>query len=194
MHESTEVDRIRKFARYARACCVLLAAMSAILGIWTIGNIVLGPGSADFRIGLGAYDVHGDQLATLGVKTWAFTVVASVYAIVFIGLFHLYCLFGSLAGGAIYTRDNVLRIRRLGELAMAMAVLQLVLPPLSLMVLSTPLIEESAVTPVTRGAGPDSLSLLITAGLVLLASWIMEVGRQTRVEAEEMRREVELTV
>jgi hypothetical protein len=29
---------------------------------------------------------------------------------------------------------------------------------------------------------------------VLLASWIMEVGRKTRDEAEEMRRETELMV
>ena len=42
-------------------------------------------------------------------------------------------------------------------------------------------------------AGPE-LPSFITAALLLLSSWIMDVGRQTKDEAEELRREADLVV
>jgi hypothetical protein len=42
--------------------------------------------------------------------------------------------------------------------------------------------------------GTSNLPSFITAALILLASWIMEVGRKTQDEAEHMRRESELVV
>jgi hypothetical protein len=42
--------------------------------------------------------------------------------------------------------------------------------------------------------GPASLSGFAMAALVLLASWIMDVGRQTTDDADAMRREADLVI
>jgi hypothetical protein len=191
---AVEIRRIQKFGHYARAACLILAVPLAILGLWILGNIAVGPTSSGFTVNLGAYEVAGDRLSSLPVKIWALAVTGVVLGIVFGGLFHLFRLFGSLASGSIYTKDNVFRIRQLGLLALAIAVLQIVLPLFSQLLLGSGVIDEGSVTPVTFGVGPDSLSMFIMAGLILLASWIMEVGRQVSEEAHELRREGELVI
>lgn len=56
-------------------------------------------------------------------------------------------------------------------------------------------IDKSLVDPERPGVNLLSLlSYLVTPLLLVLASWIMEVGRNTRAEADDMRRGAELTV
>jgi len=55
-------------------------------------------------------------------------------------------------------------------------------------------IPATAVSFVDFGIRPDSFTLMIAAGLILLVSWIMEIGRRTSEDAEQLRRESELVV
>ena len=89
---------------------------------------------------------------------------------------------------------NVRRIRRLGELALAFGALQIVLPIVSLALLNAGIFPASAVSFVPIAINPESLTLLLAGGLIMLASWIMEVGRRTSEDAEQLRRESELVV
>jgi hypothetical protein len=78
---------------------------------------------------------------------------------------------------------------------MAWAVLDIILPIGSIILLHAGLVDEAAVTKQPRLIfGTSNLPSFITASLILLASWIMEVGRKTTDEAERMRREAELVV
>ncbi len=193
MNLEAEMRNIRRFGRYARAFCLLLAVPLVLVGPLMLATIVFGSTSAAAIFGLGA-EIVSDQVSVVSLKVWAFIVTSARLGIMANGLLHLYRLFGNLASGLVHTRDNVLHIRRLGVLALASAVLQIVVPVLSGLLLGAGVVDAALVTPVSYGVGPDSLSMFIMAGLILLASWIMEVGRQASEEAQELRREGELVI
>ena len=194
MDAAAEVIKIQRFGRYAQAGCLAVFAMLAVMGPATWVYVLSGPGTLDLAVDLGPYDLRADAAAPLSLKIWAMVYELAFFAIAILVVGYLYALFGALARGEIYTLTNVRRIRRIGELILGVGVLQIVLPMTSLMLLNTGVFPETAVSWVSIDIRPDSFSLMIAAGLVLLVSWIMEIGRRTRETAEELRREAELVV
>jgi len=197
-----QIRNIRKFGTYACSVSRIAGAalvLSFVLSAW---SIVAGSTSSAVRVGLGAYSVTGDHLTTIEIKVWALVVISSIFGILFAVVLHLQRLFAHLAAGSIYTRVNVRHLRRVGILALAMAVLQLVLPLLTIAIVNSGFIDRSLITltePGTSGIGilllgPASLSGFAMAALVLLASWIMDVGRQTADDADAMRRDADLVI
>jgi hypothetical protein len=195
-----QIRNIRKFGGYAHSVSGIAGAFLVINFVLSVWIILSRPNSISFRVGLGDYSVTPDHLSTIQIKTWAFAVVTTVFAILLAVVFHLKRLFSHLAAGSIYTRENVLHLRRVGILALAMAVLQLVLPMLTIALVDGGVIDRTLFTsaePGGRGVfllGPASLSGFIMAALVLLASWIMDVGRQTADDAAAMRRDADLVI
>ncbi len=112
---------------------------------------------------------------------------------------HRYRLVKRLAEGSIYTKQNVYHLRQIGWASMALAVMQLLLPLISLGLAELGVIDRTLVmfTAPANGVpafvGPP-LSGVLTAALILLASWIMDVGRQVSDDAEAMRREADLVI
>jgi len=191
---AAEVGKIQKFGRYAQAFCVVAFAMLAIMGPATIVYVLLTPGWEGFTVHLGPYDMRGDIVPPFGLQVWALICSAVLFPLAIVALCFLHALFGALGRGEIYTLPNVRRIRRVGELVLALAVLQIVLPMTSLLLLNMGVIPATAVSFVDFGIRPDSFTLMIAAGLILLVSWIMEIGRRTSEDAEQLRRESELVV
>jgi hypothetical protein len=190
----SQIQNIKKFGRYGRAFCALLAVMLAVFTYWCLFNILSGPTRSDFRFALGAYDVTGDHLTTLAIKAWALVVLALVLAIMGKGLFHLFRLFANLSQGLIYTKSNVHHIRQVGLLALSGAVLQIAVFAITALLVEFGVIDRELVTGGEAGLGPFSFDSFILAALLLLASWIMDVGRQTTDDADAMRREAELVI
>ena len=190
-----QIVKVQKFSRYARAFCILLMVMLGLMSLWALRNVVFGPGASGFRMSFGPYTIRGDQFTTPAIKVWGAIVATTTFVLLFKGVFHLYALFGNFVAGSIYTKETVRHIRQLGLLAMAMAILQLILPSVSWLIVEMGLIDgESIMRENALIVGSPQIPGFITAGLLLLASWIMDVGRQTRDEAEEMRRDAELVV
>jgi hypothetical protein len=82
---------------------------------------------------------------------------------------------------------------------MALAVIQFLLPLTAFGLAELGFIDRTFVTSVAPGNGVPAfvgppLSGLITASLILLASWIMDVGTVVSEDAEAMRREAELVI
>jgi hypothetical protein len=184
-----EILKVQRFGRIARRCCVLLT------GLIVIGTILVMVGAArGLNVNMGPYTVPQSQLSAAG-QIYALLGFGLVLVIIFMGLWHLYALFGELAQGRIYTGENVRHIRQLGLLALASAVLNIILPIGSILLLQAGLVDEAVVTKQKiLVVGSSNLPSFITASLILLASWIMEIGRKTTDEAERMRREAELVV
>jgi hypothetical protein len=189
----SEVIKVQQFGRAAKAFCVLVFVMLGVTGAALLSFVLFGRGWSGL-LHLGPYAVRGDTIMPLGLQIWALVYTLLAFTTVVIAGGYLHALFGALARGEIYTMVNVRRIRRVGQLVLAMGVLQIVLPVVSTVLLNAGVVPESAITRVSFGAGPDSLTLMIAAGLILLVSWIMEVGRRTSEETERMRREAELVV
>jgi hypothetical protein len=82
---------------------------------------------------------------------------------------------------------------------MAYAVVPLVLSLVSLWLAQLGFIDGTSVTfdPSADGTTMlvgQSLAGVVNASLILLASWIMDVGRQVSDDAEAMRREADLVI
>src|SRR5438477_4372852 len=123
-----QIRSVRKFGTYAHSLSTLAAVLLVIYFVVWEWSIASGALSHAFKVGLGGYSVMGDQLTTIQLKVWAMVVVATGFAIFFAVVFHVRRLFSRLAAGSIYRRENVHTLRRVGILALAMAVLQFVLP------------------------------------------------------------------
>ncbi len=185
----TELLKVQRFGRIASKCCLFLMTLIAIGTLLLIVGVGKG-----LDVNMGPFSVPQNQLSSAGLL-YALFGFGLVLAIIFTGLFHLYSLFTNFAKGGIYTAANVRHIRHLGLLAMAWAVLDIILPIGSIVLLQAGLIDEAVVTKRTQLVfGTSNLPSFITASLILLASWIMEVGRKTTDDAERMRREAELVV
>ena len=194
--------RIRNVQRFAKNGWQFCALAGFFLAVYVLGAwLKIGLTAAGGRIDVGTfYSVNVDLLATASAKLWAFVVVTVVAGLFGWTLRHLYRLFRHLEAGSIYTKQNVYHLRQVGWLSMALAVIQLLFPLLSFVLAELNLIDGTLVPP----AGPpangvsmffgQSFSGVITASLILLASWIMDVGREISDDAEAMRREADLVI
>jgi hypothetical protein len=81
-----------------------------------------------------------------------------------------------------------------GLLALSGAVLQIAVFAITALLVEFGVIDRELVTGGEAGLGPFSFDSFILAALLLLASWIMDVGRQTTDDADAMRREAELVI
>ncbi len=202
MRPETEarIRSVQKFARNGWQFCALAGAMLGIFAFANWAKIVAGPRMAGARIDVGTFfSVNSDQLTAVSSKIWTFVVVTVVVGLLAWTLLHLYRLFKRLEEGSIYTKQNVYHLRQIGWASMALAVMQLLLPLISLGLAELGVIDRTLVmfTAPANGVpafvGPP-LSGVLTAALILLASWIMDVGRQVSDDAEAMRREADLVI
>jgi hypothetical protein len=189
--DPAEIGKIRRFGRLAQAGCVVLFVMIAVMGPITMYFAEID--SAGVANGVGRYFTVGAP-APLSLVVWSFVDAALLLGLACVAAAYLYSLFGALGRGSIYTPDNVRRIRRIGQIAFAIGAVQIVLPLLTVALIKVGAIPKPAAWAVDLDFGPDSLLLLIAGGLVLLVSWIMEVGRRTTEDAERLRRDAELVV
>jgi hypothetical protein len=106
-------------------------------------------------------------------------------------VYQLYRLFGNLAGGAIYTPENVRRVRNVGLLWLLLAVIYVVIPIASAALISSGLeVPQSGLA----FSWSESLSSFISAGFVLFVSWIMDVGLYEKDHADALQRDADLVI
>ncbi len=202
MRPETEarIRTVQKFGKNARQFCALAATLFVITLMTSWAQIVAGPRMPDTSIRLGTnIIINTDQLLTVSSKLWAFVVATIVLGMLLGILFRLYRLFQQLEAGSIYTKQNVLYLRQVGWLSMASAVLPVVLSLVSLWFSESGFIDVTPLTATASDGGPTmlvglSLAGVVNASLILLASWIMDVGTQVSDDAEAMRREAALVI
>jgi len=191
---AAEIGKIRKFGRYAQPTCAVLFVILAVSGPATLVFALSEAGwSVTEARGVGRYFAIGEP-EPLSLAAWSLLDATLMFALVCVAVGYLYSLFGALGRGVIHTADNVRRIRRIGQLVFALGAMQIVLPVLTVVLIEAGMLPEPAAWAVDADFGPDALLLLVAGGLVLLISWIMEVGRLASEDAEQMRREAELVV
>ena len=201
MRPETEarIRNVQRFGKNGRQFCALAGAL---LGIYLLAAWVkIFAGFSGGRLDVGTfYRVNVDLLTTASGKIWAFVVVTVVAGLFAWTLLYLYRLFKQLEVGSIYTKRNVYYLRQVGWLSMALAVIQLFLPLLAFVLGELDVIADTLVPlapPPANGAPMllgQSFAGVITASLILLASWIMDVGREISDDAEAMRREADLVI
>lgn len=175
-----EMAKVQRYGRYAQACCLVLFVLLAMSGPVTV-LVALFVVGVDFYVSWPSVGL----MAVGRVLTFALAAVAIAY---------LYALFGDLSRGQIYTGANVRRIWRVGAVLIAFGVLEVLFPLVSALLLRTGVVPPAAMPYLSLDLPPQSLLLLLAGSLVMLCSWILEVGRRTTEEAARLRSEAELTV
>jgi hypothetical protein len=200
----SKIGRIRAFGRNARIVCaglfwlpLVLIAVLPLIGVIArvgadvgAGTDLIAPNNGDG----GIYDVLQALLTPPQLLVFVLIVLGVVIGVWLAALRQLRRLFGNLAAGAIYTPENVRHVRNVGLLLLVWAALGIVIP--TAIVVMRALIDASI--PIDLEGVFPSLSQLFssfaTAGLVLLASWIMDVGLYEKDHADALQRDAELTI
>jgi len=190
----SRIQTIRAFSRSARTLCAALFGLG-LVGI--VGSLLVfsftgiqSPQSLEGTAGGALASV----LSPLQFRLWWDFSQGAVMGVGLAIVFQLYRMFGNLASGAIYTTENVRRVWRVGLLLLVSAALSVVLPVITL-AMATGLTDG----PVPKGPGVfrlvgEALGSFVAAGLVLLASWIMDVGLYEKEHADELRRDSDLMI
>lgn len=200
---ASKVRKIRAFGRSARIVTLLVSVWSGISIVVGISVVFL---LADFHpapreVAPGDGRTLGEvvrvleaHLTPLQSAVTVSLIIVVVGAIWLAMLRQLYRLFTNLAGGEIYTSDNVGCLRNLGLLWLLATAF--VVSIQTAVVVGRRLLDASV--PIVPDLIDSSLSQLFwslaTAGLVLLASWIMDVGLCVKNQADALQRDAELTI
>jgi hypothetical protein len=178
----SKIGKVRTFSRVARVAC------SAVFGFGLVGCLVMLLLSV---LGIFLPKIGGVTGFTPEQRIWVLPAVFVVAGIWLAAVYELYRLFGNLASGAIYTVENVRRVRHVGLLWLLLAVLGILLP-----LLSAALVAFGVTIP--KGSAefslPEALNSFISAGLILLASWIMDVGLYEKDHADALQRDADLVI
>jgi len=192
----SRIQKIRAFSRKARNVCAVLLGVGLVcylMGLLIVPFVGL-PATPE-RLDGTTGDLLNALLTPLQLKLWWVVSYGAVMGCQLAVVYQLFRLFGNLATGSIYTPENVRRVGRVGLLLLALAILHVVLPNIALAVAKS--LAEGSVTivqdPMIKRIG-QSFSAFAAAGLVLLASWVMDVGLYEKEHAEELRHDADLMI
>ena len=182
----SKTRRVGTFSRYARVIC------SAAFGFGLVGSSVV------ILIGVMSLFIPGvqvDQGFTPQQKMWALPFFAFASGAWLAAVYQLYRLFGNLASGAIYTAENVRRVRLVGLFWLLSATVSLLLPMIWVALIRMGVVAPAAVPHYqTWFSWSDSLAGFASAGLVLLISWVMDIRLCEKDHADALRRDADLVI
>jgi hypothetical protein len=192
----SKIRKVRTFGRAARTVCSAIFGFGLVGSVFMLFMVVVGPlGGVQTGFALPGLDgVTTAEITTPALKVWALLGVGLMAGVSLAFVHQLYRLFGNLAAGAIYTPENVRRVRYAGLLTLLSAVLQILIPMASAALVTYGFIDVAG--PISRElAFPwQSLNAMVSAGLILLASWIMDVGLYEKDHADALRRDADLVI
>ena len=193
----SRIRKVRTFGRAARAVCAAIFGFGLVGSVGMLLIIVFGPipgTDGNFTLRVGLYTVSKALLSTLQFKVAVFVTFGIVTCVWLAAVYQLYRLFGNLAAGAIYTPENVRHVRYVGLLWLLAAVLGVVIP--AALLVAHGFIDPSASINLDL-MFPSSTQWLgdfVSAGLILLASWIMDVGLYEKDHADSLQRDADLVI
>ena len=177
----TPIEKIRKVSRIVRTVCKILMGFTIIGFLVAVVLIGVGPKIGTLSLGEGA-DIPVSHLTTAArVLALMFFSLGTVVALK--GVYHLYKLFGNYADGNVFTAESVAQIKQLGVTFLLVAGLQVLAVPVRFLLASSCGLK-TVVFSLGGGCCSGPLGSLITAGLLILISWVMETGRGLREENE----------
>ena len=158
--------RLFKLLFWLTAASLIVQFILILIGDETFGSV---------RIGLTTYP-GGSVPPAARVVSWIDSL--AVIGILLKLSFHLKSLFARYAEGEIFGRENVRQIRQIGLTV-------LLFPALWILVAITPaFITADGRTALMDYDGAGPLPEIVLGGIILVVSWIMDVGRDLREEQD----------
>jgi hypothetical protein len=184
----SKIRRIRLFGRIARVPCAALFGFSVVALVAVAIFILLSTFGLQIR---GPEDVAA---WTLQMKIWALPFLFAIGSVWLGSIYQFYRLFGKLAARAIYTPENVRRVRNVGLLGLVGVMLGILIPIAWKLLYAFVFIDPSPAAPAEWFSLSETLGSFVVAGLILLCSWIMDVGLHEKDHAEELQRDADLVI
>jgi hypothetical protein len=181
MNPSVEarLAKVRKLSRIGNMLCIGMMIFACLVACLIVVVGFASPDTAMCDFGAGRRpcgELTGGELAL----TVAIGFV--ILGLFLKGVYHLSRLFKNYADGQIFTRDSVGQIKRIGATVFAYAAFEVLVLIGAIVLMAT----QQLTWPEDRPL-PLPFGSFIVGGLVMLISWVMEVGT-------ELREETELTV
>lgn len=173
--EAPRLQEVKRVSGLLRGFFKFLFAMTVLsLIVMTLSTLML-PNDGEFSVELAGIQFSGAEL------TGRIRVMAAISALLGLGVslkafYHLIRLFGLYAAGHIFTADNVGQIRQLGITLMLFSLAWLFQFGSALPAISSSVDEWARIVP------SFPMLELVGGAIVILVSWIMEVGRELREE------------
>ncbi len=173
-------EKLEKVKRYStslrRVFGFALAVVGAAMVVYLI-MLVVTPGRFDAPIDLIGIEYAGNPLeGTVGILAHVGTLLGLAVLLKF--LLHLQKLFGLYAEGKIFTAEDVRQIRQIGITLLLFSALWL------LGAIEALVVVPSAETAAHISVRSAPVGQLILGTIVIVASWIMDVGREMREEQD----------
>lgn len=190
----SKIRKVRAFGRNARSVCAALFGLGLVGSVVLLFIIVRSHAPAPNSGNGGAYDILTSSLTPLSLKVWWLLGLGVTIGVWLTAVHQLYRLFGNLAAGAIFTPENVRRIRSVGLLWLLLAVLNIVLP--ATLVVANGFLDAPVPIDLDRvfPSFGELLNSFVAAGLILLVSWIMDIGLYEKEHADELQRDADLVI
>jgi hypothetical protein len=183
----SKIRKVSTFSRNARVVCAALFGFGLVGSVLVLLFGVLG--AFFFPVPSGGTGFTPEQ------KAWALPIAGVAFGVWLAVVYQLYLLFGNLAAGAIYTSENVRRVRHIGLLWLLGAVLGVLIPFGWSALVALGFIEPSNPPKLEVWfSWSQSLSSFVAAALILLVSWIMDVGLYEKDQADALQRDADLVI
>jgi hypothetical protein len=181
MNPSVEarLAKVRKVSRIGNGLCIAAMVLTCLIGCILIVAGLAFPDGATCDFGAGDFPCSDLSVAA---RALAGTAAVVGIALVLKGLYHLSRLFKNYSQGQIFTRESVAQIRKIGMTVFVYGAFQIALLIGTVILMGAQQISWPDDVPI-----PLPFAAFINGGLILLISWVMEVGT-------ELREETELTV
>jgi len=172
-----KLNNVKRYSTSLRRLFRFALGVVAVAFVVFLALLVFAPGKLDVPVNIIGIEYVGDPLSgTVGVLAHIGAILGLGVLIKF--LFHLQKLFSLYAEGKIFTAHNVTQIRQIG-------VTLLLLPALWCLGLLEMLFVDSIVVSDARIlVGSTPVGELIWGAVVIVVSWIMDVGRELREEQD----------
>jgi hypothetical protein len=189
MNPATELKlaQVRKYSASLRRVFRFLAVFVAIGAIISVLVLLTRPNRAGMTLLLWGREIPGEDL------TWTLKILASIWLLLIFAialklLHHLAALFDLYSRGLIFTAENVLQIRRIGisVFLFVLSYIYVAFAQIFLFATDQPLPTASAAGDRIDldFDGPFPFAQIITGIIIIVVSWIMDVGRELREEAD----------
>ena len=185
MSPETE-EKLAKVRRYSASLAKLFVFFQVIVVIGALIStaLLLTANSPNSTLVFVDTAFQGDEI-TLPVRLVTLTGMLLVFAIGLKLLYHLKSLFGLFAEGEIFTADTVSHIRRIGIsifLFLAVWLYAILAKVLLLTMGQSGQVAEGIDATIGFGLKYDTFLMAIGGIIIIVISWIMDVGRELREE------------
>jgi hypothetical protein len=181
-------SRIRAVAAFSRGARVVCAAFTGF-GLVGVAFILI-----TSLLGVAFPGLYGGPGFTPQQKMWGLCMLVVTYGVLIPISYQLYRLFSHLAAGAIFTPENVRRVRHVGLLWLMWTMLGILVPFAEAALVGIGFIDPLPARAEYAFSMAGTLSSFIAAALILLVAWIIDVGLYEKDQAEALQREAELVI